>query len=141
MTFLIKKEKVLYPDLSFKVYGICFSTHNQLGRFRSEKSYADSIEQLLKENNIQYKTEFSFAPSFVGESDRRNVVDFLIENKIVLEIKALPVVSYKEYYQLQRYLKASKIELGILVNFQSKYLRPKRILNTELYSEYSDSNS
>ena len=133
MPSLIKKEKVLYPNLSFKICGICFSVHNQLGRFRSEKSYADAIEQLLKENNIRYKREFILAPSFAGESGRRNVVDFLIEDKIILEIKASPLVSRKEYYQIQRYLQASELELGILVNFRSKYLHPKRILNTRLH--------
>ena len=52
--------KIIHPELSFKVNGILFKTHNQLGRYYSEGQYADFVEKLLKESNIRYEREKYF---------------------------------------------------------------------------------
>jgi len=124
-----KKGKVLYPDLSYKICGLYFKTHNELGRFRSEKSYADALEELLKKNNISYKREQSLSSSFKGEQKRRNIPDFIIENKIILDIKAKRIITKEDYFQMKRYLVVSNKRLGLIVNFRQKYISPKRILN------------
>ncbi len=70
-------------------------------------------------------------PSFFeGELKGRNKVDFYIDNKIFVEVKAKRVLGREEYYQMRRYLKAADKKLGIIVNFRDKYLHPKRILNS-----------
>jgi hypothetical protein len=46
------KNKLIYPELSYKLQGFFFKIHNALGRFRSEKTYADTIEKIFKEENI-----------------------------------------------------------------------------------------
>lgn len=122
-------QKVLYPELSYKVYGLCFGVHNKLGQFRSEKSYADALEEALKIAGISYQREQSLSASFVGENDRRNIPDFLIEDKIILDIKAKRIITKEDYYQMKRYLVASNKKLGLIINFRQKYLSPKRILN------------
>ncbi len=124
-----KKGKVLHPDLSYKICGLCFKVHNELGRFRSEKSYADALEELLKKNNINYKREQSLSSSFKGEQKRRNIPDFIIENKIILDLKAKRIILKEDYFQMKRYLVASNKKLGLIVNFRQKYISPKRILN------------
>lgn len=68
--------------------------------------------------------------SFEGEQNSRNKVDFLVENKIILEIKAKRILTRDEYYQVKRYLTALNKKLGILVNFRQKFIQPKRILNS-----------
>ncbi|OGF62932.1 hypothetical protein A2926_02425 [Candidatus Giovannonibacteria bacterium RIFCSPLOWO2_01_FULL_44_40] len=122
-------DKVLYPELSYKVCGLCFKIHNDLGQFRSEKSYADALEEVLKLAGISYRREQSLGASFAGENDRRNIPDFIIEDKIVVDLKAKRIVSKEDYYQMKRYLVASDKKLGLIVNFRQKYLSPKRILN------------
>ncbi len=117
-------EKVLHPELSYKIVGLCFEVHNILGRFAREKQYGDVLENELKNNNIDYKREF-----IIGNSG--NIADFLIENKIILELKTSLVVNRNHFRQLQNYLQQSKIDLGILINFSDKYLRPKRVLRIE----------
>ena len=64
-------NKVLYPELSYKICGLCFEAHNKLGRFKSEKSYADFLEVLLKENNVQYTREKALDPAFIGEKRKK----------------------------------------------------------------------
>jgi GxxExxY protein len=123
------KNKILFPELSYEITGLCFRIHKELGRFRSEGSYGDALEVLLKERNIQYQRELPINPSFEGEANRRNIVDFLIEDKIILELKAKQYVSREEYAQTKRYLTASGKQLGIIINFGQKFLVPKRILH------------
>lgn len=122
-------DKVLYPELSYALTGLCFQTHNELGRFAKEKQYADYLEQLLIVNKIEYKREI-WSPFKLEQGEvRGNIPDFIIEGKIVIECKAKAFITKQDYYQIQRYLKSSNLRLGLLVNFHEKYLKPRRILN------------
>jgi len=122
-------EKLIYPELSYEINGILFEVHNDLGRFCNELQYGDAIEKLLKEKNVKYSREQILEKSFDSEKAGRNKVDFLIEDKIILEIKAKRFIVKDDYYQTKRYLISSKTKLGLLVNFRDKYLRPRRVLN------------
>lgn len=124
-------SKIIYEDLSFKINGICFEVQNQLGRFCNEKQYADAIEQLLKESKITYQREKILPVSFEGEQVGRNKVDFLVEDKIVIDVKAKRIITREDYYQMRRYLQALNKKLGIIVNFKDKYIKPRRIINSE----------
>ncbi|MEK7138812.1 MAG: GxxExxY protein [Patescibacteria group bacterium] len=125
-------EKVLFRELSYKICGLCFKVHNELGRFRNEKQYADALENILKENNINYKREWALPVSFVGENDRRNIVDFVVNNEIILDVKAKTLIEKSDYFQMQRYLTSANKKLGIVVNFRQRYLNPKRVINNNL---------
>ncbi len=122
-------NKVLFKELSYKLCGLCFQVHNELGRFRNERQYADAIEKIFKENNIEYEREFELAISFNGEAKRRNIVDFLIENSVILDIKAKTVITKDDYFQMKRYLASAKKKLGIIVNFRQRFLAPKRVIS------------
>lgn len=123
-------KKIIFPELSYVVTGILFKVHNDLGGYCNEKQYSDAIENYLKKENIKYEREKILLASFEGELKGRNKVDFLVENSIILEIKAKRIIAKDDYYQARRYLDALKNKLCILVNFRSKYIKPKRILNS-----------
>jgi len=124
--------RLIYPDLSYTINGVLFKIHNQLGRFRTEKDYGDAIEVELRNKKIIYEREKRLPASFAGEKEVRHRVDFLIENKIILEIKTKRFLTREDYYQIRRYLSVLRIKLGLLVNFQSKYLKIKRVINSEI---------
>ncbi len=117
--------ELIYPELSYKVVGLCFSVHNELGSYQREKQYGDAIEKCLQEAKIPYKRELS-----IGNTG--NIIDFLIENKIIVELKAKRIFTKEDYYQTQRYLQESKIRLALLINFRSKYLKPVRVVRIDL---------
>lgn len=117
-------KKVIYPELSYALTGICFAIHNELGPYSKENQYADAIENKLKESRINFVREFR-----VG--DTGNIVDFLVDGKIILELKAKRILTREDYYQLQRYLQYSNNKLGLLVNFRNKYIKPVRIVRID----------
>lgn len=123
-------DKLIYPGLSYKIAGILFKVHNNLGKLCSEKQYSDLIEKYLRESNFLYEREKVLPPLFEGEKGGRNKADFIIEDKIILEIKSKRIISKDDYFQIRKYLNVLKLKLGILVNFRSSYLHPKRILNS-----------
>ncbi|MFH1427927.1 MAG: GxxExxY protein [Patescibacteria group bacterium] len=151
---MIINKELLYPELSYKLNGLFFEAHNKLGRYRNEKQYADYFEQQLIKEKMDYKREYILPASFNGERKRRNVVDFIAENKIIIDFKTKTIITKDDYFQMQRYLTSANIELGIIVNFRQKTLTPKRVMNTEIYkkkyskygntivinSDYSDKN-
>lgn len=127
---LMKPDGVLYPELSYKITGLLYAVHNELGPERSEMSYADALEQKFKETGVNYKREKAMVASFLGEGARRNVPDFIIEGIIVIDLKAKRIVTKEDYFQMRRYLSASSLKLGLIVNFRQKYLSPKRVLHS-----------
>jgi len=121
----MKKVELLFPELSYKVTGVLFSVHNELGRFCSERQFCDLLEEKLKLNNITYVREKNISDI---KGDR---VDFCVEDKIILECKAKKFVTKEDYLSVQRYLQNSGKKLALLVNFRNNYLRPKRIVRIE----------
>ena len=96
-----------------------------MGRFAKEKHYADLLEDVFKERNIKYAREHRI----IDTNDR---IDFLIDEKIILEIKAKTLILKQDYYQTQRYLHATNKKLGLLVNFRNRYIKPIRVINADI---------
>lgn len=119
-----KGGNLIHADLSYKLTGILFAVHNEIGCYAREKQYGDLLEKKLNENKILHKRELPI-------SDSGNIIDFLIENKIIIEIKAKRILTKDDYNQTQRYLQETQIKLGILVNFRNKYLKPARIVRID----------
>ena len=124
------KQELIYKDLSYKITGLLFEVHNELGSYCNEKQFGDLLEKKLKDNNIGHEREKVIPISFNGEKNGRNRIDFIIEGKIIIELKCKRNISREDYYQVQRYLKAFNKKLGIIINIRDKFLKPKRVLNS-----------
>lgn len=128
MKQVIKKD-LIYPELSYKIVGILFDVYNELGGGYREKYYQKAIALTLKKEKLLFKEQVYIPLVFKGESIGSNYLDFLIENKIILEIKAGENFVRKNITQVYSYLKINNLKLGILANFTKTGLRSKRILN------------
>lgn len=92
------RKKVIYPELSYKINGILFKAHNNLGRFCNEQQYCDAIESYFDDSNLKYKREMVIPPSFENELRGRNRIDFLVDGKVIIEIKTKRFLEKDDYY-------------------------------------------
>ena len=121
---ILEKLKLYTQSYPILLRVFVFDVHNELGRYAREKQYADLLEAKLKQATIPYKRELR-----VGQTG--NIVDFVIENKIILKLKAKGLILKDDYYQVQRYLQILKIKLGLIVNFANRYLKPIRVVRID----------
>jgi GxxExxY protein len=123
------EKKIIHKELSYKLNGIFYHVHNQLGRYLSHKQYLDAIEGILKEKGIRYEREIDIPIKFAGNLIKGNRINLLVEGIILVDIKKEKFITKADFMQMLRYLKAANLELGIIVNFRQKTLRPKRVIN------------
>jgi GxxExxY protein len=121
--------KIIEKELSYKLVGLLFDIHNKLGGEYQEKYYTRAVEEKLKEADLRYKKELPVDLKIDGKKIGKYILDFLVENKIVLEIKAKPEILPVDVRQVLAYLQSMNLELGIIANFRGRKLIYKRILN------------
>lgn len=121
--------KLVYPELSYQIVGLLYDVHNKIGGGHKEKYIQRAIEILLKKNKIAYQKELLCPLIFEGKTIGKYFLDFLIENKIVLEIKVGERFSKESIDQVFSYLKVNNLKLGILAQFTKEKVRFRRILN------------
>ena len=131
--------QIVHKELSYKLTGLLFKVHKDLGRFARERQYADKLEEYLKAENWEFEREFEIKNLEITSPDG-NRFDFLIKKLIILDLKAKPFITKEDYFQMQRYLRAAKLELGLIANFRAYRLAPKRVLNGS-HSDHTDKNS
>ncbi len=129
MSTNITNSKIVYPKLSYILMGILFEVHNKLGIKYQEKHYQNAVEIKLKELNIPYQREVKINVKFSNDNLGDFYLDFIIDNKIVLELKKVWKITQDDIKQVLRYLKAVNLRLGIIANFKHKRLEYRRILD------------
>ena len=124
-----KDTNLIYPELSYQIVGILFAVYNEMGYGYQEKYYQKAIASKLKETNIIFQEQFPAKVNFNDNIIGKYFLDFIIEDKIILEIKKLDKFLRKDIEQTYAYLKATNLKLGILANFTKRGLQFKRIVN------------
>lgn len=121
--------KLIYPILSYKIVGALYEVYNQLGYGHRERVYQKALEEELLQRKIPYKRELYFPIYFKNKLVSKYFLDFLIDEKIVLELKVSKDYYQSDISQILAYLKSKNYHLGILVIFTSSDLKYRRILN------------
>lgn len=124
-------SELLYNELTYKLRGIFFDIRNNYGPGQKENIYQNLFKESLKQQRIEYEKEKSIN---IYSADNKKVgvyrPDFVIEDKIIIEIKSSRFTSRVDEKQLYYYLRNSKYEVGFLVNFSTPKLYIKRIIYT-----------
>lgn len=128
----IKKQDnadYLYKDLTEKLIGATFRIYNTLGYGFREKEYQRAYAVELEKLNLNFKRELYCNLKYDGKIISKFFIDFLVEDKVVVELKVAEDFYKKQFDQVMTYLKDNQLELGLLIIFTSKKVLVKRIIN------------
>ena len=123
-----------YPlqEHSYNIIGIGMEIHRNLGKGFLEIVYKDAFEYELRSKGIKYQREKEFIVAY------KNIIlphkfyaDFVIEDKIILEVKSKSGIIDEHYAQVLNYLAVSKLKLGLILNFHNSSLQYKRVVLTK----------
>jgi len=120
---------LLYDQLTGKILEACFEVINELGAGFLESVYQRALLIALRQKGIETQAEVPLPVMFRGESVGDFVADIVVEGKVVVELKAVRALAPEHQAQVINYLKASGIEVGLLVNFGSPKLEYRRLHN------------
>ncbi|MEP7197892.1 MAG: GxxExxY protein [Saprospiraceae bacterium] len=124
------EEKLKYKDITEKIIGASFEVHSFLGNGFQEVIYQRALAWEMQQKGLEFAREieqqiyYKELPEPIGT--RR--ADFVVEGKILVELKALILLEDVHLAQTLNYLKAYKLEVGLLINFGSKSLTFKRLV-------------
>lgn len=120
---------LIYKDLCYQLLGIAFEVHNALGNNLREKTYADALEEILKQEKIAYQREFYYPLKVRSKVIGKRFFDFIINDQIILELKVGNNNFREAYSQIFEYLKSSGMKLGLVIRFTNNGVKYKRIPN------------
>ncbi len=124
-----RKIDLIHPVLSYGIVGCAFKVHNVLGGGQLEKYYQRALAESFKAAELLFKEQAYFPLSFQNKIIGKNFLDFLVEEKVAVEIKAGTRYSRNHVLQVLNYLKISNLELAILINFGKEEVSFKRLVN------------
>ena len=120
---------LLYEKETYEIIGACMEVYNELGKGFSEIVYKDALEYEFQLRKIPYEREKLYRVKYKDKILQHSYnADFIVYNKIALEVKAIEQLVRGNVRQTLNYLAASKLKLGLLVNFGEDSLKHKRII-------------
>lgn len=122
-------SQIIYKNESYFIIGLCMDIHNELGKGFNEAVYGDALELELKSNGVPFHKEVKFDILYKGKMLKHHYyADFVVDDKIILELKAVEKISSGHVKQTLNYLAASKMKLGLIVNFGEDSFSYKRVI-------------
>lgn len=111
-------ETILFKDESYAIQGAIFEVYRQMGCGFLESVYQECLEIEFRERSIPFVSQHDLQLFYKGKLlKQRYIPDFICYDQIIVELKAVKQVAPEHKAQVLNYLKASKMKLGILVNF------------------------
>ena len=121
-------ENIIYKDLSYKIIELALEVHNELGCGFLEKVYENALMILFDRESILAKQQAPADVYFQSKVVGQYFADILVDNKIILELKAVDAIANIHKAQLLNYLRATGIKLGLILNFAKPRLEYKRMV-------------
>ena len=123
--------KLLYSEITGSVIGAAMEVHRILGPGFLESVYDEAFAIELDLRKIPYKRQQPIDIYYKEKLAKHFVCDFIVEDMVVVELKAISQIGDVEKAQVLNYLKATKLPVGLLLNFGTKSLEYKRFANTK----------
>ncbi|OQX27496.1 MAG: GxxExxY protein [Desulfobacteraceae bacterium IS3] len=124
------KQEYKHSDITSRIIGCAMTVHKTLGSGFMEVLYQRSLAIEMKLQSIDFSREQEIPVHYKGYEVGSRRADFLVEGKVMLEIKAVNKLEDVHFTQALNYLEASSLEIGLLLNFGAKSLEIKRLINS-----------
>jgi len=118
----------LFSDITQKIIGAAINVHKELGPGFPEKVYQRSLAEEFKKQGILFRREEKFNVYYENKNVGYEVVDFIVMDKIIVELKAVKEIMDLHAKQVVGYLKTRKLKLGLILNFGKSKLEIKRVI-------------
>jgi len=123
------KPDYKYKEITEKIIGAAMKVHSALGNGFQEIIYQRALEIEMEDAGIKFRREFEMPIFYKGKEIGLRRVDFLVDGKIMVELKAIIQLENVHLAQAKNYLEAYNVEVGLLINFGSISLQFKRLGN------------
>jgi GxxExxY protein len=120
--------ELLYKELTFVVIGAAMEVHNVLGPGFLESVYQKALAYELRERNIPFQEQVHLPVVYKGELVGDYIADFVIDGKLIVEIKAVSKLNSAHQAQAMHYLTATGLRLALLLNFGATSLQHHRVI-------------
>jgi GxxExxY protein len=122
-------NEIIYKEESYKIIGLCMEVHRLSGKGFTENIYKDALEFEFNKNKIPYEREKQYDVKYKNTIlTHKYFADFVVFDKIILEIKCGKAIIEQHAKQTLNYIAAAKIMLGIVINSGENSLTYKRIV-------------
>lgn len=128
----MNKKELIYPELSYKIIGRAFRVYNQLGYGYQEKYYQRAYAHELTKEQLAFLREVSVKINYDGANIGKYFLDFIVDNKIIVELKVASEFKYKYIRQVLEYLNETNKKLAILIYFTKSGVKYRRIINPKV---------
>lgn len=126
---MAENKEIIYKELSYQVLQAVFAVHSTLGPGFSEKIYEEALIVEFERRGIPFQRQHPITVYYLGKPIGTYRIDLVVNEKIVLELKAVDKLTDDFKQQTLSYLKAGHYRLGILINFRTKSVQSVRIAN------------
>ena len=126
-----------FEDLTYKIIGCAMEVHKHLGNGFQEVAYQRALAIEMQMQGIAFSREHEMPLQYKGHSIGTRRVDFFVEDKIMVEIKAIINLEDVHLAQAMNYVEAYNLEIGLLINFGAKSLQHKRVHNNKVLNRDS----
>ena len=116
-------------EITEKIIGASFEVSNHLGCGFLEKVYENALSMELRNNNIFVENQKQISVFYKNCNVGDYIADLFVENKVIVELKSIKQITEIHEAQLMNYLKATKMKVGLLINFGSPKVQIKRMVN------------
>ena len=124
----MENKEIIYKELSYQIIGCAMEVHKQLGVGFLESVYEDAFKIELKAKDIPFKSQVKYSIAYKNTYIKDFHCDLIVDDKIVIELKAIKQITDINRAQILNYLKVTKLKLGIIINFGENSLKYERIL-------------
>ncbi len=124
-------QKIIYKDLSYDIVKAAFEVHNHLGPGLLEKLYERALIIELQERGYKVEQQKMIVAKYKDQIIGKHILDLIVNDKIILELKAVKEVLPIHKQQALSYLKATGLHLALVINFGASRVQSHRVVNTK----------